>query len=68
MSVMEEDYYYARYHEGGPGAWCVSGPNDFCMYLPTLDKLEAYTIAKILSHKYQDAIEALIDLKKVKSV
>lgn len=56
---MMDDYYYARDHDLGPGAWCVRGPNGFHMTIQNLDKGVAYVIGKMLSGKYSDAKKML---------
>lgn len=57
-----DPYTYARDHDRGPGQWCVIGPNDWKMHAPDLDKCRAYSIGKILSGEYGDAISMLQSL------
>ena len=60
-----DDYYYARKHDDGPGAWCVRGPNGFEMTIPGLDKSVAYVIGKVLSGQFTDAREMLQSLERI---
>ncbi len=54
-----DDFYYARDHDRGPGAWCVRGKNDF--YIPVPDKMIAYAIGKFMSGETDDALKMLAD-------
>ena len=48
-----DEFYYSRDHDGGPGAWCVRGPNGFMIRVD--DKNCAYILGKILSNRYSEA-------------
>lgn len=58
-----DPYYYAR----DDGTWIVRGPEDFVLRRDGLDKSEAAIIAKILSHKWEDAKTILHNLCQTKS-
>lgn len=48
-----DPFSYARDHAGGPGAWCVVGPNGF--KVPVGEKSVAYMVGKLLSGKTEEA-------------
>jgi hypothetical protein len=56
----EPCYYCARYHNAGPGAWCVRGPDGFEMAVSNLDRSIGIVIANLLSGQF-DAAKAKLD-------
>lgn len=51
--MTEGKYHPARYHDAGPGEWCVRGPNDFCLL--NISKTMAYEISYYLNGDFDRA-------------
>lgn len=58
---MTDEFYYARDHDRGPGAWCVRGQS---FYMAVPDKQLALAIAKFLSES-PEATDALKNWKNL---
>lgn len=58
-----DDYYYARDHENGPGAWCVRGPHGY--HVSVGDKNCAYILGKMLSGRLHEAASMACDVARL---